>query len=99
MNNKGKIGVLMVNLGTPDSPGRYDVYRYLKQFLLDKRVIDIPWIFRQLLVRGFIAPFRSGSSSKLYKKLWTENGSPLLYYGEKLTEGVRAQLDEIATTA
>jgi ferrochelatase len=94
MNSKGKIGVLMVNLGTPDSPGRYDVYRYLKQFLLDKRVIDIPWIFRQFLVRGFIAPFRSGSSSKLYKKLWTENGSPLLYYGERLVEGLREQLGE-----
>ncbi len=92
MRNKGKIGVLIVNLGTPDSPGRYDVYRYLKQFLLDKRVIDIPWIFRQLLVRGFIAPFRSGSSGKLYQKLWTENGSPLKYYGEILVDGVREQL-------
>jgi len=92
MNSKGKIGVLLVNLGTPDSPGRYDVYRYLKQFLLDKRVIDIPWIFRQLLVRGFIAPFRSGSSGKLYQKLWTENGSPLKYYGELLASGVQDQL-------
>lgn len=92
MNTKGKIGVLIVNLGTPDSPRRYDVYRYLKQFLLDKRVIDIPWIFRQLLVRGFIAPFRSGSSGKLYQKLWTENGSPLKYYGEKLVAGVQEQL-------
>ncbi len=94
MNTKGKIGVLIVNLGTPDSPGRYDVYKYLKQFLLDKRVIDIPWIFRQLLVRGFIAPFRSGSSGKLYQKLWTENGSPLKYYGEQLVEGVKKQLGE-----
>ncbi len=94
MNSKGKIGVLIVNLGTPDSPEWYDVYRYLKQFLLDKRVIDIPWVFRQLLVRGLIAPFRSRSSSKLYKKLWTEDGSPLLHYGVKLTDGVREQLGD-----
>ena len=75
----GKKGVLLVNLGTPDSPNRGDVRRYLKQFLLDRRVIDIPWLSRNLLVRGIIAPFRSRSSSKLYKELWTENGSPLKY--------------------
>lgn len=87
-------GVLIVNLGTPDSPGRYDVYRYLKQFLLDKRVIDIPWIFRQLLVRGIIAPFRSGSSSKIYKKLWTKDGSPLKHYGNIVANGVQDKLGD-----
>jgi len=87
-----KKGVLLVNLGTPDDAGRMAVYRYLKQFLLDKRVIDIPWIFRQLLVRGIIAPFRSGSSSKLYQRLWTENGSPLKYYGEQVSAGVQEKL-------
>lgn len=87
-------GVLLVNLGTPDSPGRWDVYRYLKQFLLDKRVIDIPWIFRNLLVRGIIAPFRSGSSSKIYKKLWTEQGSPLKYHGETVAAGVQELLGD-----
>ena len=61
---------------------------------MDKRVIDIPWIFRQFLVRGFIAPFRSGSSGKLYQKLWTPEGSPLKVYGEKLVEGVAAQLGD-----
>lgn len=89
-----KKGVLLVNLGTPDDSGRMAVYRYLKQFLLDKRVIDIPWIFRQLLVRGIIAPFRSGSSSKLYQRLWTENGSPLKYYGELVGAGVQEKLGE-----
>lgn len=87
-------GVLLANLGTPDSPERYDVYRYLKQFLLDKRVIDIPWVFRNLLVRGVIAPFRSGSSSKIYKKLWTENGSPLKYYGHIVADGVQELLGD-----
>jgi len=82
MSHKGKKGVLIVNLGTPDNPKRAAVGRYLKEFLLDERVIDYPWLARQLLVRGIIVPFRSGSSSKLYQELWTENGSPLKYYGE-----------------
>jgi ferrochelatase len=90
----GKKGVLMVNLGTPDDPGRGAVYRYLKQFLLDPRVIDYPWLPRNLLVRGIIAPIRSGSSSKLYQQLWTENGSPLKYYGEVLVEEVQQRLGD-----
>jgi len=89
-----KIGVLIVNLGTPDEPDRPSVYRYLKQFLLDARVIDISWLARNLLVRGIIAPFRSGSSSKLYKKLWTKDGSPLKFYGQKLVAGVTELLDD-----
>ncbi len=88
----GKKGVLLVNLGTPDSPRRGDVYRYLKQFLLDPRVVDYPWLPRNLLVRGIIAPFRSGSSAKLYQKLWTEEGSPLKVYGERLAAGVQERL-------
>lgn len=89
---EGKTGVLLVNLGTPDSPSRGDVYKYLKQFLLDKRVIDTSWLSRNLLVRGIIAPFRSKSASKLYQQLWTENGSPLKYYGERLRDGVQELL-------
>lgn len=87
-----KTGVLIVNLGTPDAPDRPSVYRYLKQFLLDERVIDISWLARTLLVRCIIAPFRSGSSSKLYKKLWTNQGSPLKVYGYALLDGVRNEL-------
>ncbi|MEL6357130.1 MAG: ferrochelatase [Bacteroidota bacterium] len=90
----GKKGVLIVNLGTPDSPTYWAVNRYLQQFLTDGRVIDIPAVPRQLLVRGIIAPFRSGSSAKLYKELWTENGSPLKYYGEQLTEGIIERLGD-----
>ncbi len=92
MSVNTKIGVLLVNLGTPDEPSYSSVWRYLQQFLTDGRVIDIPWLPRQILVRGIIAPFRSNSSAKLYKKLWTENGSPLKHYGEKLTTGVQAHL-------
>ena len=92
MHQIGKKGVLLVNLGTPDAPSRAAVYRYLKQFLLDRRVIDYPWLARNLLVRGIIAPFRSGSSAKLYKRLWTEEGSPLKVYGEKVAAGVQERL-------
>ena len=82
-------GILIANLGTPDEPKRSAVYRYLKQFLLDPRVIDINPIARNLLVRGIIAPFRSGKSAKAYQELWTENGSPLKYYGEQLVRQVQ----------
>lgn len=94
MSQPGKKGILLVNLGTPDAPTRSAVYRYLKEFLLDRRVIDISWLGRQLLVRGIIVPFRSGKSAKLYQKLWTENGSPLKYYGNRVAEGLRSQLGE-----
>lgn len=94
MGSFGKIGVLIVNLGTPDAPNRGAVYRYLKQFLLDPRVIDYNWLARNLLVRGIIAPFRSGSSAKLYQILWTEEGSPLKVYGEKVAAGVQDILGE-----
>ena len=94
MKDFGKTGVLLVNLGTPDAPTRGAVYKYLKEFLLDPRVIDYPWLTRNLLVRGIIVPFRSGSSAKLYKELWTENGSPLKYYGELVTNGVQEKLGD-----
>lgn len=87
-----KTGILLINLGTPDAPTRPAVYRYLKQFLLDPRVIDIPAVSRHLLVRGIIAPFRSGKSAKAYQELWTENGSPLKHYGENLSEQVQQSL-------
>lgn len=90
-NPTPRTGILLVNLGTPDAPTRGAVYRYLKQFLLDPRVIDIHPVARNLLVRGIIAPFRSGKSAEAYRELWTEHGSPLKYYGERLT----AQVQEI----
>lgn len=75
-----KKGVLLVNLGTPDSPSVPDVRKYLNEFLMDGRVIDIPTINRALLVKGIIVPFRSPKSAKLYQQIWSDNGSPLLYY-------------------
>ena len=90
----GKKGVLVVNLGTPDAPKFGAVWRYLKQFLLDGRVIDYPWIARQLLVRGIILPFRTSSSTKLYKELWTEEGSPLKVYGEQVVAQLQEKMGE-----
>lgn len=77
-----KTGVLIVNLGTPDSPSVPDVRKYLRQFLMDGRVIDYPFIPRWMLVNLIIAPFRSPKSAKTYKELWTERGSPLKFYGQ-----------------
>lgn len=89
-----KTGVLLVNLGTPDSPSWWDVFRYLNEFLTDGRVIDIPWLLRQILVRGRIVPFRTSSSAEVYRKVWTEKGSPLLFHSEDLTRLVQDQLGE-----
>ena len=102
MQKFGKTGVLLVNLGTPDAPTRAAVYKYLKQFLTDGRVIDYPRPLRDILVGGIIAPIRSGAfnpvkltkSTKLYDELWTENGSPLKYYGEQVAAGVQERLGE-----
>lgn len=87
-----KTGILLVNLGTPDSPKTADVRKYLKEFLLDGRVIDIPTLPRNLLVRGIIAPFRAPKSAKTYKEIWTDQGSPLLFISEALRDGVRKVL-------
>jgi protoporphyrin/coproporphyrin ferrochelatase len=79
-----KTGVLLVNLGTPDSPKTSDVRKYLRQFLMDGRVIDVPFLARWALVQLIIAPFRAPKSAKIYKKVWTEKGSPLLFHGTEL---------------
>lgn len=79
-----KTTVLLINLGTPDSPEVPDVRSYLRQFLNDPRVIDIPWLARKLLVNLIIVPFRAPKSAKVYRQLWTEKGSPLLFYGKRV---------------
>jgi ferrochelatase len=83
---ENKTGVLLINLGTPDSPSTADVRSYLFQFLNDPRVIDLPWLLRKILVNLIIVPFRAPKSAKLYQQLWTENGSPLLYYSNKVSQ-------------
>ncbi|WP_316791526.1 ferrochelatase [Pedobacter frigoris] len=90
----GKKGILLVNLGTPDSPEVGDVRKYLDQFLMDERVIDVNALKRTLLVKGIIVPFRSPKTSKLYKEIWDENGSPLLYFSKIQIALVQEQLGD-----
>ncbi|HEY0654432.1 MAG TPA: ferrochelatase [Chryseosolibacter sp.] len=87
-----KTGVLLINLGTPDSPSVGHVRSYLSQFLNDPRVIDIPWLARKILVNLIIVPFRAPKSAKIYKELWTDHGSPLLYYSERAKDLLQQQL-------
>ncbi len=92
-NKKKRTGVLLVNLGTPDSPSVRDVRSYLSQFLNDPRVIDIPWLLRKILVNLIIVPFRAPKSAKVYKELWTDNGSPLIIYSERAAHLLQQVLD------
>ena len=92
-----KTGVLLINLGTPDDPSTGKVRKYLSQFLNDPRVIDIPRLARKLLVNLIIVPFRAPKSAKIYKQLWTPEGSPLLLYGESLRELLSKELDDSFT--
>lgn len=91
--NSGKIGVLLVNLGTPDSTATGDVRKYLREFLMDGRVIDIPFIPRWMLVNLIIAPFRAPKSAHEYRKLFTERGSPLLFHTQDLKDKLVQKLD------
>ena len=89
-----KKGVLLINLGTPDGPGNADVRKYLTQFLNDPRVIDISPVGRFLLVNGIIVPFRASNSAKLYKQIWTAEGSPLLVNSTKMKIALQKELGD-----
>ena len=89
-----KKGILLVNLGTPDAPTYGGLRRYLSQFLTDRRVIDLPWLFRNMLFRGIVVPIRSAKVSKLYQQLWMDEGSPLKVYGQRVADGVQKQLGD-----
>ncbi len=88
-----KKGVLLVNLGSPDSPEPKDVKKYLGEFLMDERVIDIPYTARALLVRGIILKTRPKASAAAYKKIWWEEGSPLIVLSERLQEKIQKQVE------
>lgn len=89
-----KYALLLVNVGTPDKPDIGAVRRYLSEFLNDRRVIDIPWLFQKILVNLIIIPFRVKKSTGLYKRLWTPEGSPLLFYLNSLVEKLQKKLDK-----
>jgi protoporphyrin/coproporphyrin ferrochelatase len=80
--------ILLANLGSPDSTEVKDVKTYLNEFLMDEKVIDIPYCIRSFLVKGIIVPFRAPKSAAKYKTIWTDNGSPLIHTTKLLTEAV-----------
>ncbi len=85
-----KEAVLLVNLGTPASTSVKDVRAYLREFLMDPLVIDMPFLLRWILVYGIIAPFRGPKSAHAYKQIWTENGSPLKISTENLVSKINS---------
>ncbi len=89
-----KTGILLMNLGSPDSTSVKDLRKYLGEFLMDERVIDVPWLLRLLLVKGIIVPFRSPKSAKAYKSIWTKDGSPLLVITRALREALQQNVEE-----
>src|SRR5947207_2906609 len=89
-----KRGIILMNLGSPDSTEVKDVRRYLKEFLMDERVIDYPYLFRLLLVKGIIVPFRAAKSAEAYSSIWTNQGSPLVVLTRQLQQSVQSRLAE-----
>lgn len=96
-NHQKRTALLLINLGTPDTPTVPAVRRYLTEFLNDKYVITLPWLFRKLLVNLIIIPFRVKNSTKLYQQLWTPEGSPLAVYLENLKQKLQAELNPDVT--
>src|SRR5258705_3960375 len=89
-----KRGIILMNLGSPDSTEVKDVRRYLNEFLMDGRVIDYPWLFRALLVKGIIVPFRAPESAEAYKTIWTKQGSPLIVLTKQLKQSLQQMVAE-----
>ena len=90
-----KQGVLLANLGSPDSPDVSAVRRYLKEFLMDGRVLDAPTPIRWMIVNLFILPFRPKNSAHAYQQIWEKDGSPLILHSKRLKERVSAELDDL----
>jgi len=89
-----KRGILLMNLGSPDTTRIPDVRKYLDEFLMDGRVIDYPWFFRNLLVRGIVIPARVKKSAAAYASIWTEEGSPLMVLTRQLEDAVQAKTQD-----
>ncbi len=87
-----KQGILIVNLGTPNSTSEEDVRVYLKEFLSDPYVIDIPALFRWALLKFFILPKRPAESAEAYKKIWTKRGSPLMFHTQDYCKALEKEL-------
>ncbi|MBC7397012.1 MAG: ferrochelatase [Bdellovibrionales bacterium] len=91
-----KKGVLLLNLGSPASPSVKDVRTYLNEFLNDPHVIDLPWVFRKILVNGIILNTRPKNSAEAYQKIWEKDGSPLLRNTRNLTAKVSQLINATA---
>ncbi|MEO6404832.1 MAG: ferrochelatase [Ferruginibacter sp.] len=89
-----KKAILLMNLGSPDSTSVKDVRKYLNEFLMDSRVIDIPYLARVLLVQGIIVPFRAPKSAEAYKTIWTSKGSPLVQHTRQLQSALQQLVHE-----
>jgi len=90
---ENEIGVLITNIGTPRTPTPTAVRSYLKKFLSDKRIVELPHLIWWPILYGIILPFRSKQSAKLYQKIWTKEGSPLLLNSQKITKKLQTQLN------
>jgi protoporphyrin/coproporphyrin ferrochelatase len=93
MTATGKRAIILLNLGSPDSTSTRDVHKYLMEFLMDKRVIDYPYLFRKLLVGGIIVPSRAAKSAEAYSTIWTREGSPLIVLTRQLQQALGEQID------
>lgn len=93
-NLTARRGILLMNLGSPESTEVPDVKRYLDEFLMDKRVIDYPYLVRLLVVKGIITPKRSHTSAEAYKKIWWKEGSPLIVLTERLRNVLEDKMGE-----
>lgn len=88
-----KTAVLLVNLGSPEAPTRPAVRCYLKDFLSDPRVVNLPRVLWWLILHFLVLPFRSGKSARIYQKVWTEEGAPLNFFTRQLTEKVAVRFN------
>ena len=88
-NYSSKIGVLILNLGTPDNPDKKSLKKYLKEFLSDRRVVDYNRFIWFLILNGIILNVRPKKSAKLYKSIWTDNGSPLMNHMIQITDKLK----------
>ncbi len=89
MQKSSKKAIVLMNLGSPDSTKTKDVAKYLREFLMDERVIDIPYLARLLLIKGIIVPFRAPKSAHAYQSIWTGEGSPLIVLTAQLQRAVQ----------
>jgi len=90
-----RIGVLLTNLGTPDAPTPKALRRYLREFLSDPRVVELPKILWWLILNLFVLPFRPKKSAEAYSQVWTDQGSPLLTYSMSQKKKIKERLESL----